>query len=87
MVEALRRRGVVVDYMLEDDEGHGFRSEENQIELCRTAERFLGEHLTGKPIALLASIFSSTVKLTTRACWMPCPDRSHPRRSLCLVPV
>jgi dipeptidyl aminopeptidase/acylaminoacyl peptidase len=46
MVEALRRRGVAVEYMLKEDEGHGFRNEENEIEFYRAAERFLGEHLT-----------------------------------------
>ena len=46
MVEALQRRGVAVEYMLKEKEGHGFRNEENQIEFYRAAERFLGEHLT-----------------------------------------
>jgi dipeptidyl aminopeptidase/acylaminoacyl peptidase len=46
MVEALHRRGVAVEYMLKEEEGHGFRNEENQIEFYRAAERFLGEHLT-----------------------------------------
>jgi dipeptidyl aminopeptidase/acylaminoacyl peptidase len=46
MVEALHRRGVAVEYMLKEDEGHGFRNEENEIEFYRAAERFLGQHLT-----------------------------------------
>lgn len=46
MVEALHRHGVAVEYMLKEDEGHGFRNEENEIEFYRAAERFLGEHLT-----------------------------------------
>jgi dipeptidyl aminopeptidase/acylaminoacyl peptidase len=37
---------VAVEYMLKEDEGHGFKNEENQIEFYRAAERFLAEHLT-----------------------------------------
>ena len=50
MVEALRRRGVAVEYILKEDEGHGFRNEENAIEFYRAAERFLGEHLTDSTV-------------------------------------
>jgi hypothetical protein len=41
--------------MLKEDEGHGFRNEENEIEFYRAAERFLGAHLTEKPGAWLAA--------------------------------
>ena len=52
----LHRRGVAVEYMLKEDEGHGFRNEENEIDFYRAAERFLGEHLTERRSASLASI-------------------------------
>ena len=48
IVAALRERGVDVEYLLKDDEGHGFLNPENQIDLYRTAERFLGRHLGGR---------------------------------------
>jgi dipeptidyl aminopeptidase/acylaminoacyl peptidase len=47
-VEALRARGVEVEYMVKDDKGHGFLNPENQIDLYRTAERFLARHLGGR---------------------------------------
>jgi dipeptidyl aminopeptidase/acylaminoacyl peptidase len=45
MVEALRKRGVDVPYMVKDNEGHGFRNEENQYEFYGAMEAFLGKHL------------------------------------------
>jgi dipeptidyl aminopeptidase/acylaminoacyl peptidase len=45
MVEALKKRGVEVQYMVKDNEGHGFRNEENQFEFYEAMEKFLGEHL------------------------------------------
>ncbi|MGI8757778.1 MAG: S9 family peptidase [Acidimicrobiales bacterium] len=47
VVAALRERGVDVEYMVKDDEGHGFANPENRLELYRAMERFLGEHLGG----------------------------------------
>jgi dipeptidyl aminopeptidase/acylaminoacyl peptidase len=45
IVEALRSRGVEVEYLVKDDEGHGFRNEENTFEFYRALERFLAAHL------------------------------------------
>ncbi len=45
MVEALKKRGVAVQYMVKDNEGHGFRNEENQFEFYGAMEAFLREHL------------------------------------------
>lgn len=45
MVEALRKRGVTVQYMVKDNEGHGFRNEENRFEFYGAMEKFLAEHL------------------------------------------
>lgn len=45
MVEAMRQRGVEVEYLVEPEEGHGFRNEENRFKFYRAMERFLGEHL------------------------------------------
>ncbi len=41
MVNALRKRGVHVDYMVKDNEGHGFHNEENRFDFYRTMEKFL----------------------------------------------
>jgi dipeptidyl aminopeptidase/acylaminoacyl peptidase len=45
IVEACRERGIDVEYIVKDDEGHGFQNEENQLELYAAVERFLGKHL------------------------------------------
>ena len=45
MVEALRRRGVEVEYMVKDNEGHGFHNQENRFDFYRAMERFLAKHL------------------------------------------
>lgn len=48
IVEALRRRGVAVEYLVKDDEGHGFVKPENRMEMYAAVERFLARHLGGR---------------------------------------
>jgi dipeptidyl aminopeptidase/acylaminoacyl peptidase len=48
MVEALRERGIDVQYMVKDNEGHGFRNEENRFDFYGAMEEFLAEHLKGE---------------------------------------
>jgi dipeptidyl aminopeptidase/acylaminoacyl peptidase len=45
MVEALRNRGIEVEYMVKDNEGHGFYNQENQFDFYNAMEKFLKEHL------------------------------------------
>ena len=45
IVEALKKKGVVVEYMVKDNEGHGFHNEENRFDFYRAMDKFLGEHL------------------------------------------
>jgi dipeptidyl aminopeptidase/acylaminoacyl peptidase len=45
IVAALRSRGIEVEYLVKDDEGHGFHNEENQFEFYRRLEAFLEKHL------------------------------------------
>lgn len=45
IVSALRERGVEVEYIVKDNEGHGFHNEENRFEFYRAMERFLDEHI------------------------------------------
>ncbi len=49
MVEAMKTRGINVEYMVKDDEGHGFRNEENRFDFYRAMEKFLTSHLGDKP--------------------------------------
>ncbi|OLL73967.1 peptidase S9, prolyl oligopeptidase active site domain protein [Pseudonocardia sp. Ae168_Ps1] len=49
MVAALRGRGVDVEYLVFDDEGHFIVDPENLLTMFETADRFLAEHLaTGR---------------------------------------
>jgi dipeptidyl aminopeptidase/acylaminoacyl peptidase len=41
IVRALRERGADVEYLLKEDEGHGFVNAENSIEMFTVIERFL----------------------------------------------
>ena len=45
MVKALKERGIVVEYMVKDNEGHGFHNQENRFDFYRAMEKFLGENL------------------------------------------
>src|SRR5262249_18679571 len=45
IVKAVRGRGVPVEYMVKDNEGHSLAHRENQIEFCARAARFLEAHL------------------------------------------
>ncbi|MDA9819501.1 S9 family peptidase [Salibacteraceae bacterium] len=45
MVEAMKARGVEVEYLVKDDEGHGFRNEENRFDFYRAMEKFLAKHI------------------------------------------
>ncbi|HER42974.1 MAG TPA: S9 family peptidase [Candidatus Eisenbacteria bacterium] len=45
IVEAVRANGVPVEYLVFEDEGHGFVKKENQIEGYRAILAFLDEHL------------------------------------------
>ena len=40
--------GVEVEYLVKDDEGHGFVKPENRMDAYRTIERFLARHLGGR---------------------------------------
>ncbi len=53
VVEALKKRGVEVQYMVKDNEGHGFSNEENRYEFYGAMETFFAKHL--KPDVPVAS--------------------------------
>jgi dipeptidyl aminopeptidase/acylaminoacyl peptidase len=45
IVEALKKRGITVEYMVKDNEGHGFANEENRFDFYRSMEQFLTANL------------------------------------------
>jgi dipeptidyl aminopeptidase/acylaminoacyl peptidase len=47
MVKAMKARGVDVEYLVKDNEGHGFHNEENRFDFYRKMEAFLNGHLKG----------------------------------------
>ncbi len=48
IVAALRQRGKPVEYLLFEDEGHGFARPENRLRFYAAAERFLASYLGGR---------------------------------------
>lgn len=48
MVTALKARNVEVEYMVKENEGHGFHNEENKFEFYERMEQFLALHLQPK---------------------------------------
>ncbi|MEN6566717.1 MAG: S9 family peptidase [Veillonellales bacterium] len=49
IVDALRARGIPVEYMVKENEGHGFHNEENRMDFYQAMEKFLAKYL--KPAA------------------------------------
>ena len=47
IVAALRERGVDVEYLVKEDEGHGFVRPQNRLDAYRAIERFFARHLGG----------------------------------------
>jgi dipeptidyl aminopeptidase/acylaminoacyl peptidase len=45
MVAALKQRGVEVEYMVKDNEGHGFRNQDNRFDFYGAMGKFLEKHL------------------------------------------
>ncbi|MFO7890930.1 MAG: prolyl oligopeptidase family serine peptidase [bacterium] len=48
IVIAARERGLDVGYLVAEDEGHGFRGEENRLVVAAAMEKFLAQHLGGR---------------------------------------
>lgn len=45
VVDSLRKMGIKVEYMVKDNEGHGFYNQENQFDFYMSMEKFLAVHL------------------------------------------
>jgi dipeptidyl aminopeptidase/acylaminoacyl peptidase len=48
VVEAMQKNGVDVEYILFEDEGHGFAKPENRLKFFARAEQFLAKYLGGR---------------------------------------
>jgi dipeptidyl aminopeptidase/acylaminoacyl peptidase len=48
VVEAMKQKGIKVEYMLFPDEGHGFAKPENRLKFYGAAEKFLAQYLGGR---------------------------------------
>jgi len=48
IVEAMKKIGLEYEYMLFEDEGHGFAKPENRLKFFAAAEKFLAKHLGGR---------------------------------------
>jgi dipeptidyl aminopeptidase/acylaminoacyl peptidase len=49
IVSALRKRGISIEYMVKQNEGHGFSNQENQFDFYSAMEKFLDQHLSQSP--------------------------------------
>lgn len=47
IVAALEEKGIEYEYLLKENEGHGFRNEENRFDFYRAMEKFLEKHIGG----------------------------------------
>jgi dipeptidyl aminopeptidase/acylaminoacyl peptidase len=48
IVAAMKEKGIDYEYLLFEDEGHGFAKPENRLRFYAAAERFLARHLGGR---------------------------------------
>jgi dipeptidyl aminopeptidase/acylaminoacyl peptidase len=48
IVAAMRAKGIPHEYLVFEDEGHGFAKPENRLRFYAAAERFLAQHLGGQ---------------------------------------
>jgi len=55
IVEAVKKNGVPVEYVVFDDEGHGFAKKKNEIEAYENILKFLDQYLKGVPPAAAAA--------------------------------
>ena len=60
IVEAVKNNGIPVEYVLFEDEGHGFVKKENQIEAYGKIKEFLDQYLKGEGLESMDTGSSST---------------------------
>jgi dipeptidyl aminopeptidase/acylaminoacyl peptidase len=75
IVVALRERGYPVEYLVGENEGHGFRSRENRLAVAAAMERFLAEHLGGRAQEQMSADLRATLaNLTVDPATVTLPD-------------
>ncbi len=65
IVIALRDRNYPVEYLVADDEGHGFARPVNNMAMVATAEKFLAKHLGGRYQETMTDAVSARLKEIT----------------------
>lgn len=63
IVEGVRKNGIPVEYVLFEDEGHGFVKKENQIEAYGRILKFLETHLKGKDAEIINDGSTNSTKI------------------------
>ena len=63
MVEALKKNGVKVTYLLYPDEGHGFLRAENNMSFFAVTEVFLGQCLGGRSEPIGDALDGSSIRV------------------------
>lgn len=48
IVDAMKKKGLAYEYIVFEDEGHGFAKPENRLKFFAAAEKFLAKHLGGR---------------------------------------
>ena len=71
IVEAMRKKGIPVTYVLFPDEGHGFARPENSIAFNAIAESFLGGCLGGRVEPIGGTVKASSAKVPAGAAYTP----------------
>jgi dipeptidyl aminopeptidase/acylaminoacyl peptidase len=75
IVVALRDKGHSVEYLLAEDEGHGFRSPENRLAVAVAMEGFFEKHLDGRAQKdMSAELKKQLAKLTVDVNTVALPD-------------
>jgi len=63
IVEGVKKNGVPVEYVLFEDEGHGFVKKENQIEAYSSILKFLDKYLKGEGLETIDDAQTETIKI------------------------
>ena len=66
IVVALRDSGKDVEYLLAEDEGHGYHKPNNNMAMWVSVEKFLGKHLGGRYQTTMSDEVAKSLKLITQ---------------------
>ena len=71
IVDAMKKHGIPVTYVVFPDEGHGFQRPENQVSFFAVMEAFLAEHLDGRFEPIGDAFAGSSVEVREGASLVP----------------